>query len=111
MGAVFSLFSGFYYWAPKIFGRMYSETLGQIQFWTLFIGVNTTFFPQHFLGLAGMFIYFMYYPDAQNLDINYELLSLRSVASGVIGPYINPNNNWLVRLLLCITEKLIKIKL
>lgn len=54
MGAVFSIYSGFYYWAPKITGKMYSETLGQVHFWTLFVGVNTTFFPQHFLGLAGM---------------------------------------------------------
>lgn len=64
MGAVFSLFSGFYYWAPKIFGRMYSETLAQIQFWSLFIGVNTTFMPQHFLGLAGMPRRIPDYPDA-----------------------------------------------
>jgi cytochrome c oxidase subunit 1 len=54
MGAVFSIFAGFYYWAPKITGRMYNETLGQVHFWTMFIGVNTTFFPQHFLGLAGI---------------------------------------------------------
>jgi len=54
MGAVFSIYAGFYYWAPKITGKTYSETLGQVHFWTLFIGVNTTFFPQHFLGLAGM---------------------------------------------------------
>jgi cytochrome c oxidase subunit 1 len=54
MGAVFSIFAGFYYWAPKILGKMYSETLGQVHFWTMFIGVNTTFMPQHFLGLAGM---------------------------------------------------------
>jgi len=54
MGAVFSIFAGFYYWVPKILGKMYNETLGQIHFWTLFIGVNTTFMPQHFLGLAGM---------------------------------------------------------
>jgi hypothetical protein len=54
MGAVFSIFAGFYYWGPKILGKMYNETLGQIHFWTLFIGVNTTFMPQHFLGLAGM---------------------------------------------------------
>lgn len=46
MGAVFSLFSGFYYWAPKIFGRMYNEALAQVQFWSLFIGVNTTFMPK-----------------------------------------------------------------
>lgn len=65
MGAVFSLFAGFYYWAPKIFGRMYSETLAQIQFWTLFIGVNTTFMPQHFLGLAGIrIIIILYYNDS-----------------------------------------------
>jgi cytochrome c oxidase subunit 1 len=54
MGAVFSIYAGFYYWAPKITGKTYSETLGQVHFWTLFVGVNTTFFPQHFLGLAGM---------------------------------------------------------
>jgi len=64
MGAVFSLFAGFYYWAPKIFGRMYSETLAQVQFWSLFIGVNTTFMPQHFLGLAGMPRRIPDYPDA-----------------------------------------------
>lgn len=64
MGAVFSLFAGFYYWAPKIFGRMYSETLAQIQFWSLFIGVNTTFMPQHFLGLRGMPRRIPDYPDA-----------------------------------------------
>ena len=54
MGAVFALFAGFYYWAPKIIGKTYNELLGKIHFWTLFIGVNLTFFPQHFLGLAGM---------------------------------------------------------
>ncbi|BEJ18292.1 cytochrome c oxidase subunit 1 (mitochondrion) [Cutaneotrichosporon spelunceum] len=64
MGAVFSLFAGFYYWSPKIFGRMHSEVLGQVQFWTLFIGVNMTFFPQHFLGLAGMPRRIPDYPDA-----------------------------------------------
>lgn len=54
MGAVFSIYAGFYYWGPKILGKMYSETLAQVHFWTLFIGVNTTFMPQHFLGLAGI---------------------------------------------------------
>jgi heme/copper-type cytochrome/quinol oxidase subunit 1 len=53
MGAVFALFAGFYYWVPKIIGRTYNEFLGKIHFWTLFVGVNLTFFPQHFLGLAG----------------------------------------------------------
>jgi len=64
MGAVFSIFAGFYYWAPKITGKMFSETLGQIHFWTLFAGVNVTFFPQHFLGLAGMPRRIPDYPDA-----------------------------------------------
>lgn len=54
MGAVFGLFAGFYYWTPKIVGKIFNENLGKIHFWTLFFGVNLTFFPQHFLGLAGM---------------------------------------------------------
>ena len=54
MGAVFALFAGFYYWSPKIIGKTYNELLGKIHFWTMFVGVNLTFFPQHFLGLAGM---------------------------------------------------------
>jgi cytochrome c oxidase subunit I len=54
LGAVFSLFAGFYYWFPKMSGRMYNEALGQIHFWTFFAGVNVLFFPMHFLGLQGM---------------------------------------------------------
>ena len=54
LGAVFGLFAGFYYWIGKMSGRQYNETLGKIHFWLTFIGVNLTFFPMHFLGLAGM---------------------------------------------------------
>lgn len=54
LGAVFSIFAGFYYWIGKMSGRQYPETLGKIHFWLTFIGVNVIFFPQHFLGLAGM---------------------------------------------------------
>ena len=54
MGAVFAIFSGVYFWFSKITGVKYSEVLGQIHFWVFFIGVNITFFPMHFLGLAGM---------------------------------------------------------
>ncbi|WP_057883781.1 cytochrome c oxidase subunit I [Tsuneonella troitsensis] len=54
MGAVFSMFAGFYYWFPKMSGRMHSELLSHLHFWGFFIGVNVIFFPQHFLGLQGM---------------------------------------------------------
>ncbi|MBY8828190.1 cytochrome c oxidase subunit I [Hephaestia mangrovi] len=54
LGAVFSLFAGFYYWFPKMTGRMYNELLGQVHFAVFFIGVNVLFFPMHFLGLEGM---------------------------------------------------------
>jgi len=53
-GAVFSGTAAVYYWLPKWCGRMYNETMGKLQFWIAFIGFNITFFPQHFLGLAGM---------------------------------------------------------
>ena len=54
LGAVFAIFSGFYYWFEKMWGVKYNEALGCVHFWLMFVGVNIIFFPQHFLGLQGM---------------------------------------------------------
>ncbi len=64
LGAVFSLFAGFYYWFPKMSGRMYNKLLGHLHFWIFFVGVNMLFFPMHFLGLQGMPRRYPDYPDA-----------------------------------------------
>ena len=66
MGAIFGIFTGFYFWIGKISGRVYPEILGQIHFWLFFIGVNITFFPMHFLGLAGMPRRIPDFPDAMS---------------------------------------------
>ncbi len=63
LGAVFSIFAGYYYWFPKMTGYMYSNFWGQLHFWLTFIGANVLFFPQHFLGLAGMPRRYADYPD------------------------------------------------
>lgn len=54
MGAVFSIFAGFYYWSGKVLGYQYNEELGQIHFWLTFVGTNITFFPMHMIGISGM---------------------------------------------------------
>ena len=64
LGAVFSIFAGFYYWFEKMWGVKYNEFLGATHFWLMFIGVNTIFFPQHFLGLQGMPRRYIDYPAA-----------------------------------------------
>jgi len=64
LGAVFALFAGFYYWFPKMSGKMYNEFLGHLHFWLFFVGVNLLFFPMHFLGVSGMPRRIPDYPEA-----------------------------------------------
>jgi len=85
MGAVFGIFSGWYYWSPKILGLKYNEVLAKVHFWVFFIGVNLTFFPQHFLGLQGMPRRISDYPDAYS---GWNLVSSLGSMISVIGTYI-----------------------
>ena len=55
MGAIFSIYAGLYYWAPKLLGVQVDDRLGAVHFWSMLIGVNVTFIPQHFSGLQGFF--------------------------------------------------------
>ncbi len=63
LGAVFSIFGGYYYWFEKMYGIKYNGVLGGIHFWLMFIGVNVVFFPQHFLGMQGMPRRIIDYPE------------------------------------------------
>jgi heme/copper-type cytochrome/quinol oxidase subunit 1 len=106
IGAVFALFAGFYYWIGKMSGRQYPETLAQLHFWVFFIGVNLTFFPMHFLGLAGMPRRIPDYPDAfadwnaicsfgSNLSVVSTLLFFYIVYATLTGDDVCPDNPWI----------------
>ena len=64
LGAVFSIFAGFYYWFPKMSGRIIPESIGILHFWVASIGANVLFFPMHFTGLSGMPRHYVDYPEA-----------------------------------------------
>jgi heme/copper-type cytochrome/quinol oxidase subunit 1 len=89
MGAVFAIFGAWYYWVSKMFGFNYPETVAQIHFWLFFVGVNLTFFPMHFLGLAGMPRRVPDYPDAfSGWNAVASFGSLISVISALLFFYI-----------------------
>ena len=106
LGAVFSIFAGYYYWIGKMSGRQYPEWAGKLHFWATFIGVNLTFFPQHFLGLAGMPRRYPDYPEAFALwnywssigsFISYAatlFFFVVAVYTVFFGRKINANNPW-----------------
>ena len=92
LGAVFALFSAWYFWIPKMSGLLYSLSKGATHFWILFIGVNLTFFPQHFLGLQGMPRRISDYPDAfTGWNIVSSVGSLGSVIATVLFLYLVQN--------------------
>ncbi|MCB9993285.1 MAG: cytochrome c oxidase subunit I [Hyphomicrobiaceae bacterium] len=84
LGAVFAIFAGWYYWFPKMFGIMYNSFLAKTHFWLTFIGVNTIFFPQHFLGLAGMPRRYIDYPDAYAFWNGVSSIGYAITAVGVL---------------------------
>jgi cytochrome c oxidase subunit 1 len=89
LGAVFTIFAGFYYWFPKMTGYLYDEKLAKLHFWLLFIGVNVIFFPQHFLGLAGMPRRYVDYPDAYHLwNVVSTIGALIAFAATVVFLYL-----------------------
>lgn len=105
LGAVYGLFAGFYYWFGKMTGYLYHEKLAQLHFWLTFIGVNLTFFPMHFLGLAGMPRRYVDYPDAfagwnyvasigSYISAFGTIIFLIVIAEAFISRRPCPNNQW-----------------
>jgi cytochrome c oxidase subunit I len=85
-GAIFGIFAGFYYWWPKVFGKMLGETLGRWNFWLMVVGMNMTFGPMHILGLQGQPRRMVVWPDNLTGDGFFDLAFWNLVAT--IGSYI-----------------------
>ncbi len=85
LGAVFAIFAGWYYWIGKMSGRQYPEGLGRLHFWVTFVGVNLLFFPQHFLGMAGMPRRYQDYPDVY---AGWNMVSSIGAAITILGTLI-----------------------
>jgi cytochrome c oxidase subunit 1 len=89
LGAVFSLFAGFYYWFGKMSGRHLNEFLGHLHFWIFFIGVNVLFFPMHFLGNSGMPRRVPDYPEAFAYWNGVASLGYAIMGVGVLVFFVN----------------------
>jgi cytochrome c oxidase subunit 1 len=89
LGAVFSIFAGFYYWFPKMSGRHYNELLGHLHFWIFFVGVNILFFPMHFLGRQGMPRRYPDYPEAFAYWNEIASIGYAIMAAGMVIFFIN----------------------
>ncbi|HYD14679.1 MAG TPA: cytochrome c oxidase subunit I [Allosphingosinicella sp.] len=89
LGAVFSLFAGFYYWFGKMWGKNYNELLGQLHFWTFFIGVNILFFPMHVLGWEGQQRRTPDYADAFGPTNHLASIGYVVMAVGMIFFFVN----------------------
>ena len=81
-GSVFGIFAGLYYWFPKMSGRLLSESLGKLSFWTMFVGFNLTFLIQHSMGLSGMPRRIYDYSDDLHVG-GYNLVS--TIGSFILG--------------------------
>jgi cytochrome c oxidase subunit 1 len=106
-GSLFGIFSGIYYWFPKMTGRLLGEGLGKLNFWLMFIGINLTFFPMHFLGTAGMPRRIYTYDSGMGWDLwnLFATIGAFTLALGILVFVINffrsmrqeptaPNNPW-----------------
>ena len=84
-GLVFAVFGGFYYWWPKVFGKMLNEKMGKLNFWLMVIGFNLTFFPMHFLGFEGQPRRTYTYPSGMGWDTLNLLATIGAFIIATVG--------------------------